>query len=104
MTTFVSPLAFAATVGANLPDIAPAFDAPWMPTLNNIASMVLGTVLVVLVIGVGISVVIWVLGKLSSSGRAQDVGVTFIIWTLIGAAIAGSAAGLVGWGMGLPLF
>ena len=73
MTTFVSPLASAATVGAGLPDIAPKFDAPWMPTLNNVASMMLGTFLVALVIGLGAGVIIWIFGKLSSSGRAQDV-------------------------------
>lgn len=104
MTTFVSPLASAATVGAGLPDIAPKFDAPWMPTLNNVASMMLGTFLVALVIGLGAGVIIWIFGKLSSSGRAQDVGISFMLWTLVAAALLAGATGFISWGMGLPLF
>ena len=92
------------TLGANLPDISPRFDAPWMPTLNNVASMMLGTFLVVLVIGLGVGVVVWILGKLSSSGRAQDVGISFMLWTLVAAALLAGAAGFISWGMGLPLF
>lgn len=104
MTTFVSPLVSAATVGAGLPDIAPKFDAPWMPTLNNVASMMLGTFLVALVIGLGVGVIVWIFGKLSSSGRAQDVGISFMLWTLVAAALLAGASGFIGWGMGLPLF
>lgn len=92
------------TLGANLPDISPKFDAPWMPTLNNVASMMLGTFLVALVIGLGVGVVIWIFGKLSSSGRAQDVGISFMLWTLVAAALLAGAAGFISWGMGLPLF
>lgn len=92
------------TLGANLPDISPRFDAPWMPTLNNVASMMLGTFLVALVIGLGVGVVIWIFGKLSSSGRAQDVGISFMLWTLVAAALLAGAAGFISWGMGLPLF
>lgn len=92
------------TLGANLPDISPQFDAPWMPTLNNVASMMLGTFLVALVIGLGVGVVVWIFGKLSSSGRAQDVGISFMLWTLVAAALLAGAAGFISWGMGLPLF
>ena len=92
------------TLGANLPDISPRFDAPWMPTLNNVASMMLGTFLLALVIGLGVGVVIWIFGKLSSSGRAQDVGISFMLWTLVAAALLAGAAGFISWGMGLPLF
>lgn len=92
------------TLGANLPDISPKFDGPWMSTLNNVASMMLGTFLVALVIGLGVGVVIWIFGKLSSSGRAQDVGISFMLWTLVAAALLAGAAGFISWGMGLPLF
>ena len=92
------------TLGANLPDISPRFDAPWMPTLNNVASMMLGTFLVALVIGLGVGVIVWIFGKLSSSGRAQDVGISFMLWTLVAAALLAGAAGFISWGMGLPLF
>ena len=109
MKTLTSTIASAVTLGANqpdtnLPDITPKFDGPWMPTLNNIASIMLGTFLVVLVIGLGVGLLVWVLGKLSSSGRAQDVGITFIVWTVVAAAGLASASGLIGWAMGLPLF
>ena len=101
MNIFTSTMS---TLGAGLPDIQPRFDAPWMPTLNNAASWFLGTFLVALIIGLGVGVIVWIFGKLSSSGRAQDVGISFMLWTVIAAALLAGAAGFISWGMGLPLF
>ena len=97
-------LSASAVVGATMPDIAPSFDAPWMPTLTNITSMMLGTFLVVLTLGLGAGALIWVIGKLAQSGRAQEVGITFFVWTLVGAAVIAGVSGFIGWAMGLPLF
>ena len=57
-----------------------------------------------LVIGLGVGVIVWIFGKLSSSGRAQDVGISFMLWTLVAAALLAGASGFIGWVMGLPLF
>ncbi|MDO4240679.1 hypothetical protein [Micrococcus sp.] len=87
-----------------MPTINPTFDAPWMPTLQNITGLALGTFLVILVLGIGAGVLMWILGKLSSNGRAQEVGVTFMVWSIVAAALIAGATSLVAWGMGLPLF
>ncbi|RFP70466.1 hypothetical protein D0N42_08290, partial [Micrococcus luteus] len=44
------------------------------------AGSALGTFLVILIVAVGIGVLVWIFGKLSSSGRAQDVGISFVVW------------------------
>lgn len=94
----------ATTVAAGVPDIAPSFNGPWMPTIQNIAGLALGTFLVILIVAVGIGVLVWIFGKLSSSGRAQDVGISFVVWGIVAAALIAGAASLIGWGAGLPLF
>ena len=46
----------ATTVAAGVPDIAPSFNGPWMPTIQNITGLALGTFLVILIVAVGIGV------------------------------------------------
>lgn len=87
-----------------MPTITPTFDAPWMPTITNVTGMALGTFLVVLALAIGIGVLIWIFGKLSSNNRAQDVGISFLVWGIVAAALIAGATSLVAWGMGLPLF
>ncbi|MCV7575842.1 hypothetical protein M3E72_002295 [Micrococcus luteus] len=94
----------ATTVAAGVPNIAPRFDGPWMPTITNVTGLALGTFLVLLIVAIGIGVVVWIFGKLASSGRAQDVGIGFVLWGILAAALIAGAAGLIGWGAGLPLF
>ena len=94
----------ATTVAAGVPDIAPSFNAPWMPTIQNVTGLALGTFLVILIVAVGIGVLVWIFGKLSSNGRAQDVGISFVVWGILAAALIAGAASLIGWGAGLPLF
>ena len=55
-------------------------------------------------VAVGIGVLVWIFGKLASSGRTQDVGIGFVVWGIVAAALIAGAAGLIGWGAGLPLF
>ncbi|MER6987055.1 hypothetical protein AB0M33_04560 [Micrococcus luteus] len=94
----------ATTVAAGVPNIAPSFNGPWMPTIQNITGLALGTFLVILIVAVGIGVLVWIFGKLSSNGRAQDVGISFVLWGVLAAALIAGAASLIGWGAGLPLF
>ena len=48
----------ATTVAAGVPDIAPRFDGPWMPTIQNVTGLALGTFLVILIVAVGIGVLV----------------------------------------------
>lgn len=85
-------------------NVEPSFDAPWMPLLSDGANWAVGTVLVVIVILLVVGVAIWVAGKLGGSGRAQEVGVTFLLWTVIGAIFVGAAGGIVAWASNLDWF
>lgn len=78
-------------------------NAPWMGTLRDIAGFVMATCIVILVMLLIVGAVLLVMGKLSHHGGAQGVGVTVLIWALVGAAIIGSASGLVFWFTSLSL-
>lgn|SRR5690625_1305410 len=85
-------------------NVEPSYDAPWMGLLNDGAGWIVGTVLVVIVILLVVGAMIWVAGKLGGSGRAQDVGVTFILWTVVAAVVVGAAGGIIAWAAGLDWF
>ncbi len=102
MSTSIS--SFTENLVIGMPAIAPTYDAPWMPTLENITGMAIGTALVAIVAAVAIGGMLWLFGKLSSSGRAQEVGISIFLWGVIGGALIAGASALVRWGAGLPLF
>lgn len=85
-------------------DVEPSYDAPWMNLLGDGADWIVGTVLYVIVILLVVGVLIWIGGKLGGSGRAQDVGVTFIIWVIVGAAVVGGGGAIISWASGLDIF
>ncbi|WP_157085745.1 hypothetical protein [Devriesea agamarum] len=51
-----------------------------------------------------ISGVMLAVAKLSNSQKVANVSTTILGWTLLGAAVVGSASGLVAWASGLKLF
>lgn len=84
--------------------VEPTYDAPWMGLLNDGAGWVLGTLLVVVVVLLAVGALMWIAGKLGGSSRAQDVGITILLWTVLGAIVIGGAGGLISWAAGLDLF
>lgn len=101
---YATLMSLTTSIAASVPQIGPTFNAPWMPTLNSVTSMVIGTALVAIMIAGVIGGVLFLFGKLTSSSRAQDVGLSIFLWVaVVGALIAGVSA-LVRWGAGLPLF
>ena len=79
------------------PGVDPNGGAPWMETLRNITGMIMATCIVLLVLLLVVAVILLVTGKLSHHGGAQGVGITALIWGLVGAAVIGSLSGLVFW-------
>ncbi len=86
------------------PGVTPNFNAPWMDQLQNIGGMVLATALVLFVIAVVAGLVVWLFGKLSGGGRAQDTGLSILLWGVVAAVVVGSIGGIISWATGVPLF
>lgn len=85
------------------PNVKPNSNAPFVKTIQDIAGIAMFVCVVLLVIAFAVGAVMWVYGKIMTNGRAQEVGVAVLMWTVIGAACVGSAPGLIKWGTGLDL-
>lgn len=85
------------------PDVRPNSNAPFIATLRDIAGSIMLAAIIIAVIAMIVGAILFVFGKIGGNGRAQDVGFMVIIWVLVGAAVIGSASGLVAWGSGLSL-
>ncbi|MGM7670248.1 hypothetical protein [Microbacterium sp. A93] len=86
------------------PGISPNFNAPWMPSLQNIGGMVMATAIVVLGIVLVLGAVLWAAGKLGAGPNAQGAGLKVLLYGTLGAVIIGSAGGIIAWATGVPLF
>ncbi|MFC0248438.1 hypothetical protein ACFFIO_07980 [Citricoccus parietis] len=87
------------------PGVKPNLDAPWMPELQNIGGMVLGTALVLFVIAIGVGLAVWLFGKIGpGGGRAQEGGLSILLWGVVASIIIGSLGGLIAWATGIPVF
>jgi len=85
-------------------DIEPDYSAPWMGLLGDGVGWLVGTFLIVIGALLAVGVLIWLAGKLGGSSRAQDVGVTFVLWVVIGAIVLGGIGGIIAWASGLDVF
>lgn len=87
------------------PGVTPNFDAPWMPQLQSIGGMVLATALVLFVIAIVAGLAVWLFGKIGpGGGRAQEGGLSILLWGVLAAVAVGSIGGIIGWSTGVPLF
>src|SRR5699024_9245073 len=85
-------------------DIEPDYSAPWMGLLGDGVGWLVGTFLIVVGALVEVGVLIWRAGKFGGSSGAQDVGVTFVLWVVIGAIVLGGIGGIIAWASGLDVF
>ncbi|QCU77993.1 hypothetical protein E7744_07205 [Citricoccus sp. SGAir0253] len=90
--------------GGYNPGISPNFNAPWLPTVQSVGGMVVATAIVVLGIVVVAGLLMWVAGKLGAGGRAQETGLSILLWGVVAAAVIGSIGGIIAWATGIPLF
>ena len=85
------------------PGVTPNSDAPFIATLQNLAGSIMMACIVIAVIALVVATVFFIMGKIGGNSRAQEVGFMAMVWVIAGAAIIGSASGLVAWGSGLQL-
>ena len=88
---------------ADLSDIGPKWDAPFLTGLKGIAGWVISGSYVIVVIILVVGVVAMVAGKITKSSF-QDSGMMIIVWVLIGAAIIGGGTQAITWAMGWNIF
>lgn len=72
--------------------------------LRELAGWALFTVAVLIVMAGAVSLIMWVLGKVSAQSKMQVTAATVAFNIFVGAAILGSLGGLVYWGSGLGKF
>lgn len=83
--------------GGYKPDVQPNFSAPFFTPLNNIAGIALAVGLITMVILAICAVILFVIGKVFHQGKAQEKGLSIILWGLAGAVLLVSLSGLVFW-------
>ncbi|MGW9550877.1 hypothetical protein ACWG8W_07465 [Citricoccus zhacaiensis] len=86
------------------PGIIPNFNAPWMPSLQNVGGMVMATAIVVLGVVLILGAVLWAAGKFGAGSNTQGAGLKVVMYGTLAAVVIGSAGGIISWATGVPLF
>ncbi|WP_102508217.1 hypothetical protein [Sanguibacter massiliensis] len=76
---------------------------PFMGFLRNVGGGTITATLVVSVIVLVIAIGLLVIGKSSGSNKLSDKSASVLLWVIGGAALIGSASGLIAWGANLDL-
>lgn len=83
--------------GSYRPDISADFSNPFTSPLNRIAGIALGVSLILMVIFLIAAVVLFIIGKVFHQGKAQEKGLSIVLWGFAGAIALVSLSGLVFW-------
>lgn len=79
------------------PEIKPDFNNPATSPLNKIAGVILAVCLILTAILAIIAIILFVIGKVFHQGKAQEKGMSIILWCLAGAVALVSISGLIFW-------
>lgn len=97
-TAFLAnPLTLAVITAAYRPEITPDFSNPFTTPLNRIAGIALAVSLILMVIFLIAAVVLFIIGKVFHQGKAQEKGLSIVLWGFAGAIALVSLSGLVFW-------
>src|SRR5699024_9966229 len=75
------------------------FDIPGLGTLNAVAALFLGTAILVMILGLGYGVTLFVSGKTGGGSQRTTKGLQTSGLALVGAAVLGSIGGMILWSM-----
>jgi len=75
------------------------FDIPGLGTLNAVAAFFLGTAILVMILGLGYGMTLFVSGKTGGGSQRTTKGLQTSGLALIGAAVLGSIGGMIHWSM-----
>lgn len=73
------------------------FDNPFSSPMNAIAGIILAVSLIATGIMVICAIVLFIIGKVFHQGKAQEKGMSIILWGLVGAVALASVSGLIFW-------
>ena len=92
-------------VAADIPEVEPRLDAPWIDNaLMPILGWLLATATVLLVGGVIAAALTWGLSKVFSADRLASNAIVAVVVCLIAAILVVSARGLIQWATGIQMF
>lgn len=100
LTVATGALVLSNTVAAHAaynPGFTPNFDNPATTPLNNIAGIILAVSLIVTGILAICAVILFIIGKVFHQGKAQEKGMSIILWALAGAVLLVSISGIIYW-------
>lgn len=75
------------------------FDIPGLGTLNSVAAFFLGTAILVMILGLGYGMTLFVSGKTGGGSQRTTKGLQTSGLALVGAAVLGSIGGMIHWSM-----
>src|SRR5690625_2156359 len=75
------------------------FDIPGLGTLNAVAAFFLGTAILVMILGLGYGMTLFVSGKTGGGSQRTTKGLQTSGLALVGAAVLGSIGGMIHWSM-----
>ncbi|MGO1523364.1 MAG: hypothetical protein ACTHV8_06700 [Nesterenkonia sp.] len=73
------------------------FSAPWLALFDDAFGWIIATVVFILAIVMVVGLAMWVAGKLGSSGRGQDQGLTVFGIGIVAAILVSVVGGIVMW-------
>src|SRR5699024_2678564 len=80
-------------------DMLEGFDIPGLGTLNAVAAFFLGTAILVMILGLGYGMTLFVSGKTGGGSQRTTKGLQTSGLALVGAAVLGSIGGMIHWSM-----
>ncbi|NWN87274.1 MAG: hypothetical protein HLX51_01815 [Micrococcaceae bacterium] len=101
--TMTGPLGLLVQEGFD-PDVEPIMDSPWNDFFQEMGGRLIGTGFIFLVIFAAVFLFMWLGGRFGGNARAQEGGLSNLLWVVLGAVILASIAGAIAWFSGFSLF
>src|SRR5690625_2859860 len=86
------------------PGVTPNMDSPWNNFFQDMGGRLIGTGFIVLAIFAAVFLFMWLGGRIGSNSRAQEGGLSNLLWVVLGAVLLASIGGAIAWFSGFSLF
>lgn len=96
-TALAHPATQTVLQAAYRPEVTPDFSNPFTDPLNRIAGIALGVSLILMVVFAIAAVVLFIIGKVFHQGKAQEKGLSIVLWCFGGAIALVSLSGIIFW-------
>jgi len=86
------------------PGVTPNMDSPWNNFFQDMGGRLIGTGFIVLAIFAAVFLFMWLGGRIGNNSRAQEGGLSNLLWVVLGAVLLASIGGAIAWFSGFSLF